>query len=79
MTLWIVIGGDNAANRAEVVGVYNNHKDAVKAANEAGYKVQDNEWFGCSITTITVDDPVRKVWTNQPWDGRRPYFNFQRA
>lgn len=72
-TLWLVIGGDFAANRAEVVGVYTNHEDAVRAAKEAGYKVMDNEWFGCSITTIKVDNPVRNVWDNNPWNGYRRF------
>ena len=71
MMLWLVIGGDFAADRADVVGVYNNHNDAVRAANEAGYKVKDGKWFGCSITTIKVDDPMRMVWSNKPFDGWR--------
>ena len=72
-TLWLVIGGDFAANRAEVVGVYTNYKDAVAAANEAGYKVKDNEWFGCRITTIKINDPVRNVWDNNLWNGNRRF------
>ena len=78
--MWLVIGGDYAADRADVVGIYNEHKDAVKAAQEAGYKVRDGQWFGCHITFIKVDNPVRMVWENRPFEGwRRCSRNVQSA
>ena len=76
MYVYIVIGGDRAANRIDALGVYSTMKEAEKAADAAGRKIKDSEWFGCSISAIKVDNPMRRSWSLDEFDGWR---GFQKA
>jgi len=68
---YIVIGGDGAANRVDAVGIYSSMAEAEKAAYEAGGKITDGQWFGCSISAIKVDAPMRRPWFLETFNGWR--------
>jgi hypothetical protein len=71
MMLYIVVGGDRMHNRVDVIGIYSTFQEAEKAAHAAGAIVKDNEWFGCSISGIEVDTPVRNAWGLEKFNGWR--------
>lgn len=71
MHLYLVVGGDRGENRVDVIGVYTTQEAAVQATKDAYSIVKDNEWFGCQITCIKVDDPLRMPWELRPFNGHR--------
>ena len=71
MMVYIVVGGDSWHNRVDVIGIYSTFAEAEKAAKAAGAIVRDNEWFGCQISGIQVDAPVRNAWNLDKFNGRR--------